>query len=283
MKHNRVIISLILVTVLAFGMAGSAWADAPHLETPVYFDGLLSARGRLMGGEPYIAPSTVCEYLGIPMDIIDAAETLDIDLPGVSVKGKEGQQYLTADGRYIYDPDGWIFEGGELYLPADVIGKIFGVEITKRADGGVEVDTEDYRLIRGGENYYELNYDYGDLFWLTQIIFSEANLEPFEGKIAVGNVVLNRVRSDDYPDDIFSVIFEIGKTIQFEPVSDGRIYEEANEASYIAACLCLEGTDVINDPSCLFFVSVDTNITWFQNRLEFVKTIGKHDFYRTKK
>jgi len=283
MKRDRIIISILLSAVLLLGTAGGAWADDLSLETPVYIDGLLSARGRLLGGEAYIAPSTLSEYLKIPMDIIDSGEHLSIDLPGVLVEGEKGQQYIRADGRYIYAPNGWISDGGELYLPASAVGRIFGVEISERADGGVEVDTEGYRLIRGGENYYELNFDYGDLYWMTQIIFSEANLEPLEGKIAVGNVVMNRVRSSDYPDDIFSVLFEIGKVIQFEPVSNGRIHDESNEISFIAACLCLEGTDVINDPDCLFFVSVDTNITWFQNRLEFVKTIGRHDFYRTKK
>ena len=65
------------------------------------------------------------------------------------------------------------------------------------------------------------NYSEDDLYWLSRIIEAESKGEPMEGKIAVGNVIINRRESPDFPDSIYEVIFEktSGK-YQFTPVKN---------------------------------------------------------------
>ena len=62
-----------------------------------------------------------------------------------------------------------------------------------------------------------------ELYWLSRIISAESQGEPWEGKIAVGNVVLNRVASPDFPDTIYGVIFDDRWGGQFEPVRNGTV------------------------------------------------------------
>ena len=63
-------------------------------------------------------------------------------------------------------------------------------------------------------------YSASDLRYLTSIIYCEARGESYAGKKAVGIVVMNRVESDLFPDDIQGVIYQSG---QFAPVSNGSL------------------------------------------------------------
>ena len=74
-----------------------------------------------------------------------------------------------------------------------------------------------------------------------------------KGKIAVGNVVLNRVESEDYPNTIYSVIFDDTHGVQFQPTANGSIFKNAVPEAYLAAKLCLEGYNVIED--CKYFLN----------------------------
>ena len=67
------------------------------------------------------------------------------------------------------------------------------------------------------------------MMWLSRILYAEANTEPLAGKIAVGNVIMNRVKSPEFPDTIYSVIFDRKYGVQFTPVANGSVYNNANE------------------------------------------------------
>ncbi len=100
-----------------------------------------------------------------------------------------------------------------------------------------------------------------------------------EGKIAVGNTVLNRVKSDDYPDTIWGVIFDRKWGTQYTPVSNGTIWNDPSADSREAARRCLEGENPVAD--CLFFLNPDIAVSfWIVENREFYCTIGEHDFYR---
>ena len=142
----------------------------------------------------------------------------------------------------------------------------------------LELSTDKLAVISGGANYYELNYDAELLYWLPQIINAEAKFEPLAGQIGVGNVVMNRLSSPDFPDTIFEVIYDTEHTIQFEPISTGGIFMEPTEQATIAAYLCLEGCSTVGD--CLYFVNPDYGSGWFDSSLELVETIGHHNFYK---
>lgn len=83
-----------------------------------------------------------------------------------------------------------------------------------------------------------------DLTLLSAIIYCEAGGESYEGQVAVGAVVMNRVRSGSYPNSISSVIYQSG---QFSPVANGALSRALSNGSYrhcvSAAQAALAGTD----------------------------------------
>lgn len=117
------------------------------------------------------------------------------------------------------------------------------------------------------------------LYWLSRIIEAESGGEPYRGKLAVGNVILNRVKSRDFPNSIYGVIFDRKNGIQFTPVANGTIYNTPSVESIRAAKACLSGTDVVG--SCLYFFNPQTatKASWIIQNRSYCTSIGNHDFY----
>lgn len=121
-------------------------------------------------------------------------------------------------------------------------------------------------------------YDAEELYWLSRIICAESGGEPMRGQIAVGNVVLNRVDSQDFPDTIPEVIFEYNGKIQFEPVENGTVYKDPTEQSVEAAKRALDGENTIGD-AMYFYAPALSEGEWINANRVYYKTIGCHRFY----
>ena len=116
----------------------------------------------------------------------------------------------------------------------------------------------------------EVSIGAGDRDLLAAIIQCEAGGEPYSGKIAVGAVIMNRVRSGAFPNTIAGVVYQ---PMQFQPVRSGRLAirlsEGANSECYKAADEVLAGANNIGN--CLFFRTVVPGIKG--------TIIGHHVFY----
>lgn len=122
-------------------------------------------------------------------------------------------------------------------------------------------------------SYYEDN-----IFWLARIVEAESSGEPLEGKVAVGNVVLNRVKHPNYPNSIYDVIFDRNFGVQFQPVLNGSIYNVPSKDSIIAAKRAIMGEDIVG--SCLYFLNPTISTSsWIVNNRKYYGTIQNHDFY----
>lgn len=121
-------------------------------------------------------------------------------------------------------------------------------------------------------------YDYEDLYWLSRIISAEARGESFTGQIGVGTVVLNRVRSKEFPNTVKSVVFDRKYGTQFTPVANGSIYNTPTQSAVVAAKMCLDGYTLSN--SVLYFLnpSIATS-SWIQNNRKYAFRVGNHEFY----
>ena len=119
-----------------------------------------------------------------------------------------------------------------------------------------------------------------NLYWLSRIIHAEAEAEPYAGKVAVGNVVINRANSGTFASTIKGVIFEYSHGLpQFSPVADGTIYKTPSAISVQAAKAALADERPVG--TSMFFFNPDKSAgSWIVNNKTFVKTIGNHDFYR---
>ncbi len=114
-----------------------------------------------------------------------------------------------------------------------------------------------------------------DLQLMARAINGEARGEPYEGQVAVGAVILNRVKSSQFPNTIAGVIYEKGA---FTAVSDGQINVAIKEGSTVlkAARDAMNGWDPTGGAIYYFNPSTATN-KWIWSR-PLIKTIGKHRF-----
>lgn len=275
---RRALALLLALCLLCPGLAAAA-DDGGAQSVPVYIDGLLSARAYVSAEAVFLPPEAVCAAARLSMSWSEDNGTLTLSVPGAVLTGHKGDGYFEADGRYIYAPDGWLVKGDVLYLPSDAVERLFGVKInvSEKRDR-LELSTDKLTVMSGGASYYELNYDAELLYWLPQIINAEAKFEPLAGQIGVGNVVMNRLSSPDFPDTIFEVIYDTEHTVQFEPISTGGIFQEPTEQATIAAYLCLEGYSTVG--GSLYFVNPEFGSGWFDSSLELVETVGHHNFYK---
>ena len=114
-----------------------------------------------------------------------------------------------------------------------------------------------------------------DLQLMARAINGEARGEPYEGQVAVGAVILNRVKNSKFPNTIAGVIYEKGA---FTAVADGQINVPIAEGSTVvkAAQDALNGWDPTN--GCIYYFNPNTATNkWIWSR-QHVKTIGKHRF-----
>ena len=192
---------------------------------------------------------------------------------GMELTAIPGAPYIEVNGRALYVAGGVGVLDGKSYLPLRVVADAAGGSL--KWDG--ETATATLRL--QGAVAPEAEYDEEEMYWLSRIISAESRGESLEGQIAVGNVVLNRVVHPNYPDTVFDVVFDCNYGIQFEPVSNGTVYDEPTEKSVLAAKLAMEGADIVGD--CIYFYAPALSPgTWITQNAEYYTTIGCHKFYR---
>ncbi|HHW23137.1 MAG TPA: spore cortex-lytic enzyme [Clostridiaceae bacterium] len=119
-----------------------------------------------------------------------------------------------------------------------------------------------------GTNEYNRNLDL-----LARVIYGEARGEPYEGQVAVGAVILNRVADSRFPNTIPGVIYQPGA---FDVVADGQINLTPNDTAYRAARDALNGWDPTY--GCIYYYNPATATSkWIWSR-PIVVRIGKHNF-----
>ena len=112
-----------------------------------------------------------------------------------------------------------------------------------------------------------------DVNLLARIIYGEARGEPYSGQVAVGAVVLNRVKSSSFPNTISGVIYQSGA---FDAVRDGQINLTPDSTAKKAAQDALNGWDPTYGAIYYFNPATATN-KWIWSRPMTV-TIGRHRF-----
>ncbi len=114
-----------------------------------------------------------------------------------------------------------------------------------------------------------------DIQLMARAINGEARGEPYEGQVAVGAVILNRVKNSQFPNTVAGVIYQSGA---FTAVSDGQINVpiEENSSVYKAARDAMNGWDPTG--GCIYYFNPSTATNkWIWSR-PLVKVIGKHRF-----
>ena len=195
----------------------------------------------------------------------------EVTASGLKLEMKPGAKYIVANGRCLYVPEGVKLEEGVVMVPVRVLCQALGAEVEWNGEEYLVSITSGATPIESGDSYY----DQEDLYWLSRIIYCESGNQSLEGKIAVGNVVLNRVASSQFPNSIYGVIFQRN---QFTPASNGRIYCNPTAECVIAAKLALEGANTAGN--ALYFINPSVSSSrWFNRNCTYVATIGAHAFF----
>ncbi len=233
---------------------------------------LYTKRIMLEGDVLYVGISDFVYVLDNTAAITESSRSVNISTDKVNLSAGKGASYIVANGRYLWCHGGVKSEGGTLMIPLELLCTVFGS--SRSSDGERTSVYSGDTPIESGDTFY--NKD--TVYWLSRIISAESRGEPFRGKLAVGNVVLNRVRSTEFPNTVYGVIFDKKNGVQFTPVETGSVYNTPDTDSIIAAKLCLEGVSVSN--SILYFLNPDTaGNFWITENRYYVTTIGNHKFY----
>lgn len=233
---------------------------------PVQVDGHRIASGYLESGVTYVPLRSLLDRLG-GWDIRWDAGAQE------AVAVSEGRQLTASPGGDTVTIDGQALSGqvtlraGTTYVPLRLVTEALGgqAEWDLYMDGAAVTSTES-------------GYDAIDLYWLSHVIYAESGAEPMEGQIAVGNVVLNRVKSRNFPSTIPGVVFDRKNGVQFEPVSNGTIYKTPSSVSMEAAKRALDGERPVGEALYFYAPALSQGI-WITANRTYLRTIGCHRFY----
>lgn len=263
---HRKILALVLCFTLFLGVTPAFAAGEAEVPTAaVVIDGIAAE-----GLEAYLYDGTA--YLSLPRTAQrlrpDASYAWEEDRvvvrgEGLVLSAKVGHVYLECNGRYLYLPKGVKqLENGDTLVAARVLAKALGSQVIW--DGSVCLTSGGTALTAG-----DAFYDPQAVDLMARVIVHESGQQPFLGQIAVGNVIMNRVKSPSFPDTIYAVVYERN---QFP----GATSRAPDTEAIIAAKLCLDGAVVLDN--AYYFNGVGESC-WAARNKTLVSVIGGHAFY----
>lgn len=199
----------------------------------------------------------VALFFTLPADKADAAPALKVGSQSGDVW--DVQFRLNILGYYQQKPDGVYGKG-----TADAVRR-FQQDYGLHADGVTGAQT--WRALK----IHSVNQKELDI--LAKTIYGEARGESYTGQVAVGAVVMNRVKSSLFPNNVEDVVFQ---PRAFTAVDDGQYWLTPNRTAYLAAIDAVRGWDPTRE--ALYYFNPDTATSaWIWSRPQLVK-IGKHIF-----
>ena len=251
---------------------------AGAMAVDLYKDGRQILKGQVVdiGGTVYVPVQRFADLFGSFKTVYtEATEQVVITGTNLSITVKVGDPYITVNERIFYTGKKVISLGGWIFVPLTSMSKAVNAKVTIR-QGYYDafITSGDPTKVQWASEYYNST----DLYWLSRIISAEAKGEPFAGQIAVGNVVLNRVRSKQFPNTVKGVVFDTKYGTQFSPVSSGTIYNTPTASAVRAAKICLEGYSLSTKMIYFYNPSIATS-SWIGRTRPYIMTIGNHKFY----
>ena len=139
----------------------------------------------------------------------------------------------------------------------------------------INLSDEDYVQVFK-ENNQLLYLTKSDIYLMSQVVYAESKGEPYEGKVAVASVILNRALNTGFPNTIQGVVFQ---PRAFSCVVDGEINVEPTQECFDAVYDAIKGYDPTGD--ALFFYNPETATCSWMKSVEKSDTtlIGQHLFF----
>lgn len=225
-------------------------------------------------GVTYVALAPMAQVLdaGAQVTWDGGSATATVKTEKLNLTAKVGQLYIQANGRYLYVPEGVQLVNGKVTVPLSVLVKAFDGRLSWDGASDTVMVNRGSGAIQSGDSFY----DQDSLFWLSRVIQAECGNQPLKGRIAVGNVVMNRVKNPAFPNTVKEVLAQKN---QFTTWKNGKLADRTpNATSVIAAKLVLDGAEVEECKGATFF---DCNArSWAARNKTCVAVIGGHKFYK---
>ena len=185
-----------------------------------------------------------------------------------------GKIYCYANGRMLPVSDPCFELEDTFYAPVRLLAQLYGYDVSWDEESATVTLTENGSQLMSGEEFYNQE----DYLLLARLINAEAGNQSLEGKIAVGNVIMNRMADSRFPNTVADVIYDRSCGVQFSTAYNGSLNKKPNDDSYIAAKLVLEGYSIAED--CFYFLNPGISYrSWVVRNRPHVMTIGDHAFY----
>lgn len=196
---------------------------------------------------------------------------------GITIVLRKNQKTATVNGKSVKLDTAAVIQANRFYVPVRFAAETFHTTVSWDSQMYmVNITAADVTVPK--DMIGDRGYTDNDLYWLSRIVNAESQGEPMTGKIAVANVVLNRVKSDLYANNIYDVIFDRNYGVQFTPILNGTVYHTPLGDSIVAAKRALIGENHAGESLYFLNPTIAENF-WIVNNRIFFKTIGKHDFY----
>lgn len=236
----------------------------------------LSDPALVMNGITYLPLKAYLNALGTAnVSYNSTTRTATASIRGLYITVSDGAFVTYANDRPLFSfSPAVMMNNGKMYVPASALLKATGLRAASVTSGSASY-TGSYSPLVSASKFYRAD----EVLWLSRIISAESRGEPLIGQIAVGNVIMNRVKSPLFPNTIWGVIFDRRYGVQFSPVADGTIYQNAAYTSTLAAKICLEGTS-LSDETLYFLAPRYASSNWIVKNREYAYTILNHDFYK---
>lgn len=213
-----------------------------------------------------VAENEVVETVTTNDDAQQPANTSNTEkysMPGVKNSKHSYGVYVVREGDSLY----WIADRYDSSI--DELVKLNGLNNTNiHPDQALVVPLRTLREYPVGVSLTDK-----EVQWIAQMIHAEARGEPYIGQVAVGSVIINRLKSKEFPNTVHDVLFQRNA---FQPIRNGTFYHPASEMAYRAALEALSGHDPTN--GAVFFFNPRISNDRFMHARPAVVTIGQHRF-----
>lgn len=305
-------VSLLVAVVLTFSLAGmfptAEAASVSGTGTLTWTDGA----GFYLNGRR-IDKITLMNVNGVPYCMVkyffeNALATANVywanngsNVKGTTVNGESltllaqpGSQYMYVNGQSVYVPNGIKIKNGYTMAPIEQLAAVFS-----GSSVGYDWSLNAYTVTTGAwlagsaqtapaatavqpaagaqtAGSYQPSgwYDPQTLDLIARVINAEAGSMSLEGKVSVGNVIMNRVASPEFPNTVYGVLYQRN---QFTVVNYASFQRTPSEESVLAAKMAMDGVNYV--PGAMFY-NVAGMRSWASRNRPFLMSFAGHDFYR---
>lgn len=232
----------------------------------------------------------ICELLEISVEWDESFSHAEITKNDIELSFKIGDSSCVLNGKNTSMPQS-IIVNGKTMISLRFLSETFGfkfswndklrttvISSTNSMPQEHELELIVPKPIPNNSSEKVQDYSQEDLYWLSRLVHAESQGECYDGKLAVANVILNRVKSSEFPNDVKSVVFDKQYGVQFTPTVNGEIYSQPSKESTQAAMEALKGKN--NAKGALYFLNPrKATSSWIQKNRKYAFSIENHNFY----